>query len=96
MRVGLVQAWTVTMALLLAPLGCLPRPIPDPEPGKTADCAQACDWMEELGCEAAHTTAEGAGCEEVCQNVQDSGFLRWNLECRSTATTCEAVDRCER
>ena len=73
-----------------------PGPIP-PEPRPSgASCTTMCDNMRELHCEAAKPTAGGASCEDVCENVQSSGIISWNLECRSSANTCEDVDNCER
>lgn len=79
--------------LLLLLLGC-PRPTPGPTP-PSPTCADVCKNYERLGCEAARPTARGATCAQVCENVQTSGIIRWNLGCRSAATTCAAADTCE-
>lgn len=89
------------LALLLLVLAGCPRPVPPPVPPGPADaaaasCASMCARLADLGCPAAKPTPEGASCEKVCQNVQDSGLILWNLECRTRAPTCAAIDECER
>lgn len=69
---------------------------PEPDGAKRgASCASACTQLRYLSCEAAEPTGEGATCEEVCETVQKSGVIHWDLGCRSKAKTCEAIDACE-
>lgn len=56
-------------------------------------CARDCKHLRALGCKAAHDTAEGGRCEEVCALQRDAGVPR-NWRCRSTAKTCVEVDGC--
>jgi hypothetical protein len=67
---------------------------PDPEQ-REFDCRSACARLRELHCPAAEDTVGGATCEQVCINVQESGFIAWDLECRSVAVSCDMVERCE-
>lgn len=77
-------------------LGCGEiKPIPTPPAGPYS-CETACERGADLGCAYAAPTPAGASCGEVCRNVQSSGFLRWDLECRTLAPSCEAVDNCDR
>jgi len=75
-------------------VGCVtPSPIPTPT---VYDCGTYCAHAIPMGCDFAQPTpGKKATCVEVCQNVQDK-LVRWNLECRSTAPTCSAIDSCER
>jgi hypothetical protein len=85
--------------------GCprLPPAPPGPpteDAGTDADeakrpCLAVCRNLAHLGCEAARPTAEGTSCTRVCENVFDSP-IKWNLDCRKRATSCDAVDACER
>jgi len=86
--------------LVLIILGCsngcgpAPTPVPPHEPVPVeATCKSVCAHGDELGCDWAATQAN---CSEVCNNVQASGILRWDLDCRIKAETCAAVDECER
>ena len=84
-------------------LGCrfIPEPVepgpipPEPQPS-AASCTTACDNMREFHCEAAKPTVGGASCEKVCENVQASGIISWDLVCRTMANSCEDADNCER
>ena len=102
MRLGL---WWVIWTLVIA-AGCLPRPGPiepapvvdqktEPEAGIEGTCAHACDRLRVLGCREAEPTPRGATCEDVCENIQSSGFIEWDLACRAAIQGCEAVDLCE-
>lgn len=95
-----VMAWAALLAMLGALLylatGC-PAPAPPPPvpaPG-AATCADVCHRYQQLGCLAGQPTPHGASCEAVCLNVQASGAIRWNLDCRAGAATCAEADRCE-
>lgn len=67
---------------------------PTPQPS-SATCATVCANMVKLSCPSAKPTAKGATCEQVCNNVQNSGAIKWDLTCRSKALTCAAADLCE-
>lgn len=87
--------------MILASCGPLPPldppPTPDPpSPVENADCGAVCERAAELGCEWAKPTPEGTPCEEVCQNIQQSGIVQWDLGCRAGARSCEEADACER
>jgi hypothetical protein len=80
--------------ILLA--GCrAPAPPPPVPPPGAATCADVCRHYQELGCLAGRPTPRGSSCEVVCLNVQASGAIRWNLDCRAGAATCAEADRCE-
>jgi hypothetical protein len=61
----------------------------------SATCAQVCTHAAALGCTSAQPTAKGASCTTVCENLQASGLPMWNLACRASAATCEAMDACQ-
>lgn len=85
------------MLLVLAIAGCPPKPppIPPPAPG-VATCVDVCGHYAELGCDAAKPTAEGTSCGATCTNVQTSGVIAFNLDCRVRAKSCAEAERCER
>jgi hypothetical protein len=94
---------TFIVAALFITAGCHPMPPPDPVPPGPpptpvigASCAEYCAHAADLECPAAQPTPGGASCEAVCLNVQGSGVLLWDLECRAAAPSCEAIDRCDR
>jgi hypothetical protein len=96
----LLTAW-FWFVVILGVGGCHIAPAPvtpvEPDPEQSAfDCASACARLRELGCPEAENTAGGATCEQVCDNVQSSGIVSWDLACRSRAPSCPAVDLCER
>lgn len=66
---------------------------PTPSP---AECPHLCDHMLIMNCPGAKTTPKGATCVEICTNVQNSGVISWDMQCRLTAATCAAMDECER
>lgn len=74
-------------------IGCGTTPTPVPTP--SYDCGTYCAHATSMGCDFAQDTAAGAGCVAVCENVQ-AKLARWDLECRSTASTCSAINACER
>ncbi len=97
--IAALLAFIVSLPLSVAVAGCWspgppPQP-PKPEPVEGATCASACDRFRELGCPEGEDTAGGGTCEEVCQNVQDSGIIEWDLECRTGVDACDQVDSCE-
>lgn len=57
-------------------------------------CLAACRRLIKLGCEAGKPTPEGTSCTRVCENVQSSGIVTWNIDCIKTATSCKAADEC--
>lgn len=97
-----MRNFIVVIAVML--LGCttyggcgaspVPTPEPNPEPTPTeATCEAVCDHGDTMACDWA---AKEADCVNVCNNVQASGILKWNLDCRLAAQSCAAVDECER
>lgn len=84
----------VILAAIIVVLGsCRFGPTP-PGPGK-ATCDDVCKRYDELKCEAAQPTPNGVTCAEVCKTVQESTIVRWDLECRARAASCEAAEECE-
>lgn len=71
-----------------------PGPPPGPHP-QGATCVTACAKLNELGCPEGEPTPDGKSCEAVCENVQASGIISWNLDCRSVITECGQTDSCE-
>lgn len=81
--------------LAAIPLACSCATVtPTPTPGPYT-CQTYCARAVEMGCDFAQDTPGGAGCLAVCQNVQ-SKLIKWDLQCRSTAETCERINACER
>ena len=74
--------------------GPRPGPLPCPDGGAKATCADACARLKQLGCKGSGPTPEGADCVEICGNLVDSNVIV-DLECRARAASCEAIDRCE-
>lgn len=81
------------LALFVSACSAVTAPPPKPEP--TAICADVCARGVELGCAFALPTDGGSSCVEVCDNVQSSGIIEWDLACRASASSCEAIDLCE-
>lgn len=65
-------------------------------------CAGWCRNARRLGCGAGKdspgTSCDGGGCSctLVCENLQSSGIVAWDLRCRAHAKTCHAADACEK
>jgi hypothetical protein len=95
-----MRRWIPMLALLLGCSGCptppTPAPPPPPDPNAGPTCAAACARASQLGCVWAAPTLEGAPCVEVCANIQDSGYISWNLACRAQASSCDAIEACEK
>ena len=99
----------VLSAMLIGTSAC-PPPLPPgpPQPssggstandggaGGQATCANVCDHWDELGCEEGADTPSGQPCEAVCENIQGSGIVEWNLGCRARIARCVDIDGCER
>lgn len=68
-------------------------PVVEAEEGP-ATCKTVCAHLDRLGCDGAGTTEEGASCEAVCLNVQTSGVIAWDLDCRARARSCVELDNC--
>lgn len=79
-------------------VGCPPTPPPNPPSAPDAgagSCPLVCDHLRALSCPGGAPTPEGATCEQVCQTIQESGIVHWNLTCRAAASTCAAIDACD-
>lgn len=92
---------TLLIAVVCAALNlaCVPKPPPIPVPPQPPigepTCADACQRLDQLGCDAAKPTPRGHSCLEVCRNVQESGIVTWDLRCLVSATSCTVADRCQ-
>ncbi len=78
-----------------------PPVVVDASPAPTDDaaakkytCTTVCANLTNHKCKGASKTVKGSTCVDVCQNTMDSGFITWDLKCRSTKTTCSAIDAC--
>jgi hypothetical protein len=69
-----------------------PAPLRD---APQASVAAVCEHYRILGCEGGKPTPAGVPCEVVLTNAIASGMLRLNMDCRASATSCQAVDACE-
>lgn len=95
----------LALASVLATLAAcppVPGPGPEPEPPRPpynpqaeATCASVCEHWAELGCPEAEPSPGGETCEAVCERVQGSGIIEWNLACRAAIDSCDQVDSCE-
>lgn len=84
--------WFVVLpAACSASCGTVP-PVPTPT---AYSCETYCERAVKMGCDFAQDTRAGAGCVAVCENVQ-AKLARWDLACRSTQSTCQAINACER
>jgi hypothetical protein len=92
----------VTIAICF--FACGPYPPPEPTPGPepepipdpiSATCTEVCVRGDFLNCKWAQPTPGGASCVEVCENVQTSGIVQWDLGCRAAARSCAEVEACE-
>ncbi|MES1205009.1 MAG: hypothetical protein ABUS79_03650 [Pseudomonadota bacterium] len=98
-----MKAIALLAVFVLASVAC-PKPLPPPAPpapdadtdGGPATCASACARLQVLGCPAGAPTPKGAPCVEVCENVQSSGIVSWDLDCIARGVTCGSTDRCTR
>lgn len=91
--------WGFVLGLVAWGCQIVPEPV-EPTPVQPDDpafnCSTACVRLRDLNCSAGENTAGGATCEQVCENVRTSGFVVWNMKCRSLAGSCDAVELCER
>ena len=88
------------LLFLLATAACSSPPKPRPPivvvDASAPSCASVCDHWRSLGCDESEDTPKGATCEDVCENVQNSGIINWNLGCRASVDSCDIIDSCER
>lgn len=83
-------------AARVAPCPAADAGAPEVDAGAAAPtCEGVCVHLADLGCSAAKPTPEGHTCAEVCNNVQSSGIVSWDLACRAKAKTCTALDACK-
>jgi hypothetical protein len=75
----------------------MPPPVPptDADAG-AATCETACARLQQLGCPSGKPTPKGAPCLEVCEHVQASGLIEWDLICIARAVSCGETDVCAR
>lgn len=90
--------WVVfgAFAVGLVNMGACSAP-PDPLAAqrKAPTCADVCANYARLRCVAAKPTEAGDSCEAVCERVQGSGIVAFDLGCRAQAASCTAADACE-
>jgi hypothetical protein len=89
---------SLLLLLALMTVGCPLPPVvpgPPPPPYPEATCEDVCDHWSKLGCKEAEPTAGGETCEAVCENVQGSGIIQWELGCRAIIESCAQADSCE-
>lgn len=98
MKLPLILAALVAAgaAFLLTVVPGCERPIPPPIPPGPVNCREACVHLRELRCPVANPTPAGVSCNGVCENVNGSGFVEWDLPCIMQAPSCAAADRCVR
>lgn len=86
----------VSLAALVT-IRCV-KPVPPPvtpvdADGSAPSCASVCANGRRLGCTFSQATPKGATCETVCAN--DQPIAAWDLGCRTSATSCAAIDACK-
>lgn len=82
----------VAIVAFLVSLSCVPQ-VPAISVWRGA-CDKACSRVRSLGCREALPTAGGATCEQICETVQESGIVVWNLGCFESAPDCQTVAAC--
>lgn len=93
---GLVLLGAVAACVVPPPVEPAPAP-PAPTTAPTATCGDVCTRARSLGCPGGSASPRGEGtCEDICENIQASGIIAWDLACRAAAPSCEAQDACER
>jgi hypothetical protein len=74
-------------------LGPEPEPVIRPQPSSL--CGQACQHLEELGCEEGKPLpVEDGGvqsCSELCE-YQSANGIDWKLACLTGVRTCEEIE----
>jgi len=98
---------TLAVITILMLVGCPPPkpcdtcplpPNPDfPDAGdpRTA-CQKACAHFRELKCEEGQPTKDGATCETICENMQTTHLISYDLDCAAKAPTCDVISTCPR
>jgi hypothetical protein len=90
------RSWSrVALAAVTVSGACGTVP-PAPTPAPVAyTCDTYCANALRLGCSFAQPApGDGATCADVCRTA--TGVVRWDLACRSTSPTCDAINSCER
>lgn len=72
-----------------------PKPVPDLPPFEDPTCEDACRKLQSLECQAGEETEDGSSCEEVCENLQESGIVSWDLQCMTEIENCDQVANCD-
>lgn len=70
-------------------------PAPAPAPAAPS-CFTACAQFRLKGCKEGTPTNDGATCEEVCETMQSSGFIVYDLSCASKIQLCSDISKCPR
>ena len=65
---------------------------PAPTPAPAYDCATTCQHGEALACDWVRWNPQAGSCVAQCQDWLTWGY---NMQCMTTATTCEAAERCQ-
>lgn len=98
--------WLLAACLAFAPVGCVPKPGPDPlaPPGPVGSaCARFCDLLDRGDClgengspgaDEVRGTADDVPCSRVCQDLQDTDTYRGDNACLDTATSCQQAEVC--
>jgi len=80
-----------------------PKPNPKPNPDvitppipEVSPCSTACIHFHELKCPEGDPTNDGASCETVCQNMQSTGMIVYDLACAAEVKSCAAIAQCPR
>jgi hypothetical protein len=92
MKLGMILV--ATRILVGCPEPQPPRPTPND--GGVVTCEDYCRHIrDELHCAQGQPTKKGATCEQVCGNIENSGYVQNARTCSMAARSCEAVDICE-
>lgn len=89
------------------PTPCATCPSPAPAPTAEADagpmdaasrtpCQRACGHYRYLKCDEGKPTADGATCETVCENMQASKLVAYDLTCGAKVKSCPEIGTCSK
>jgi len=84
----------IVAALVLGASCQTPRPPPIAiEPTDTANCASACEKLNQLGCPEGEPLEDGTTCTKFCEDTQQSGHPL-NPTCVMGMTACGELPGC--